>query len=101
MQREDLNILYWLYSRLINLHGEKESYDYMIKFLNIINLLTKEHNKYKKLGLKNDLHFELRSKFFDKMKDSWTKDDLIHMDCVSDAFDETISDFLENIYKKH
>ena len=44
----------------------------------------------------DDLHFELRTIFFDKMKEHWVDDDMIHMDYVSDAFDETILMFLED-----
>lgn len=45
----------------------------------------------------DDLHFKLRTIFFDKMKEHWV-DDMIHMDYVSDAFDETILLFLEDCH---
>lgn len=45
----------------------------------------------------DDLHFKLRTIFFDKMKEYWV-DDMIHMDYVSDAFDETILLFLEDCH---
>jgi ribosomal protein L25 (general stress protein Ctc) len=46
----------------------------------------------------DDLHFKLRTIFFDKMKEHWVDDDMIHMDYVSDAFDETILLFLEDCH---
>ena len=46
----------------------------------------------------DDLHLKLRSIFFDKMKEHWVDDDMIHMDYVSDAFDETILLFLEDCH---
>lgn len=47
-------------------------------------------------ALIDDLHFKLRTIFFDKMKEHWVGDDMIHMDYVSDAFDETILLFLHD-----
>ena len=44
----------------------------------------------------DDLHFKLRTIFFDEMKEHWVEDDMIHMDYVSDAFDKTILLFLED-----
>ena len=46
----------------------------------------------------DELHFKLRIIFFDKMKEHWIDDDMIHMDYVSDAFDETILLFLEDYH---
>ena len=46
----------------------------------------------------DDLHFKLRTIFFDKMKEHWVDDDMIHMYYVSDAFDETILLFLEDCH---
>ena len=46
----------------------------------------------------DDLHFKLRTIFFDKLKEHWVEYDMIHMDYISDAFDETILLFLEDCH---
>jgi hypothetical protein len=35
--KEDIEHLEWLYNRMLNVHGENENYDYMIRFKNIID----------------------------------------------------------------
>ena len=44
----------------------------------------------------DDIHYELRNIFFNKMKECFDKNEMIHMDAVSDAFDETISKFIKD-----
>jgi hypothetical protein len=38
---EDIKHLQWIYDRMVNVHGENENYDYMIKFKEIIEQLKK------------------------------------------------------------
>ena len=38
---KDIKHLQWVYDRMVNVHGENENYDYMIKFKEIIEQLKK------------------------------------------------------------
>ena len=40
--KNDKEMLTWLYERLVNVHGENENYDYMIKFKDIIDRMVME-----------------------------------------------------------
>jgi hypothetical protein len=39
--KDELNHIEWIYSRMVNIHNENENYDYMVKFKNIIEKLNK------------------------------------------------------------
>ena len=38
----DKEVLEWLYDRMVNVHGEKKNYDYMIRFKSIIDRVIVE-----------------------------------------------------------
>lgn len=48
MSKEDLEHLIWIHNRLIEVHGENENYDYMLKLRSIIRsqMVPKEKVKY-------------------------------------------------------
>jgi hypothetical protein len=41
INEKDVKHLQWLYVRMVHVHGENENYDYMIKFMEIIEQLKK------------------------------------------------------------
>ena len=47
-----------------------------------------------------DNHYELRELFFNEIQDSFDQNDMIHMDCVSDALDNLLSGILEYLENK-